>query len=52
MESTQRLFDAIASEDFRKAREHIGVAVEDIMKKRVEEAQDAVRKQYSDEYGS
>lgn len=52
MESTERLFDAIASEDFRKARGHIADAVEDIMNKRIEDAKDSVRQEYSDEYGS
>ena len=52
MESTEKLYDALAKEDFRKARSHIGDAVQDLMDKRVEEAKDAVRQKYSDEYGS
>ena len=52
MESTEKLFDALKGEDFRKARGHIGDAVQDIMNKRVEDAKDAVRQTYSDEYGS
>ena len=52
MESTEKLFDSLKKEDFRKARGHIGDAVQDLMDKRIENAKEAVRQQFSDEYGN